>query len=332
MFELLGICLSFAAFFLLHAVLTFLVELLWKKMQAWHFQSAANRASLIFLLRMTPLIISISSVGLFLLPAFLLNEPRQNTESIGWPLGFFTLVSMGGLIFAIGRLGLAIWHTYRLEQRWQANAALRNIPGIQLPVFCLATEFPVVAVVGIFRPRLYIAEHLFRVLNQQELAATIAHERGHLFSSDNLKRILLRLSRDLLLSIPFGEKLETDWQYAAEAAADEFAVRSGKANALDLASALIKIARQLPSNNTYQFPLGAAIIGENATGIASRVTSLLELANVPPTKISAPLFSRKTIVVLVITSIFAIAFCFQHLFTILSRLHAMTEIIVSVMQ
>ena len=47
-----------------------------------------------------------------------------------------------------------------------------------------------VAVVGAFRPRLFIADHVFESLTAEELAATIAHEYGHLAAHDNFKRVV----------------------------------------------------------------------------------------------------------------------------------------------
>ncbi len=332
MFELLGISLSFAAFLLLHAFLSFVAGLLWKRFHKHHFQSAAVRADVIFFFRIAPLGISILSVGLFLFPAFLLNEPRQNAEIIGWPLGFLAFVSIGGVFFALGRLLIAIWNTQRLEQRWKVNAELIKIDGLDMPVFCLSNDFPVVAVVGIFRPRLFISEHVFSTLNQHEFAATIAHERGHLFAHDNFKRILLRLSHDMLLSVSFGKSLERAWQHASESAADEFAVRKGKIGALDLASALIKIARTIPAGLTVQFPISAGIIGGDSAGITSRVTSLLEIADADSWEYSPRLFSRRTNLLILLVSVLASIFCFFNLFTILSRIHEITEIVVAGLQ
>ncbi len=54
-----------------------------------------------------------------------------------------------------------------------------------------------IAVVGAFRPKMFIAEQIFLSLDKQELAAAVAHECGHLAARDNLKRLILKISQTL---------------------------------------------------------------------------------------------------------------------------------------
>src|SRR5919202_1119057 len=101
--------------------------------------------------------------------------------------------------------------------------------------------------VGTLRPRLFIAQQLFAALTEAELRAALAHECGHLATRDNLKRAVLRACRDVLTIVPAGRTLDRAWDESTEAAADEHAARDGgAAAALDLAAALVKIARLAP--------------------------------------------------------------------------------------
>jgi hypothetical protein len=80
---------------------------------------------------------------------------------------------------------------------------------------------------------------------------------------DNLKRALMRACRDVLVIVPCGRILDRDWSEVAEAAADEHAARAGATVALDLASALIKIARLIPEGVKPTMPAGAFLIDDN---------------------------------------------------------------------
>ena len=49
--------------------------------------------------------------------------------------------------------------------------------------------------VGHFARDLFIADHVLESLSEEELAAAISHEYGHLAAHDNLKRSVMRVSR-----------------------------------------------------------------------------------------------------------------------------------------
>jgi Zn-dependent protease with chaperone function len=194
-------------------------------------------------------------------------------------LGALAAISAAGLLLAAWR-GLAAWlATRRLIRDWLRNAGPIALENVSIPAYRLQHQFPVIAVVGAFRPRLFVADSLLDSLNSEELAAAIAHECGHLLSRDNLKRALLRICRDALTIVPCGRILDRDWAEAAEAAADEHAARRGGPVALDLAAALVKIARLIPPGARPTIPASALLIGENAGGIAYRVTKLMEMAS-----------------------------------------------------
>jgi hypothetical protein len=94
-----------------------------------------------------------------------------------------------------------------------------------------------------------------------------------------LKRTLLRVCRDTLLLIPFGRTVERMWTEAAESAADEFAAHAGSATALNLASALVTIAKMVPAGARADVPLGAYLVGaEETQGVKSRIRRLIEIS------------------------------------------------------
>src|SRR5215510_9893824 len=279
MFELLGICLTLAALLTLNALAALLASALWRmfrdRAEEW---PAAARARLLFALRVFPPVIAVVFVGVLLLPAYIAHEPRRAVEPVSLKLGVLAVISAAGLLLALWR-GVAAWiATRRLIKDWLRVAEPVRFDQIPIPAYRLRHQFPVIAIVGAIRPKLFIADHLFQSLTPEELAAAIAHESGHLAARDNLKRAALRACRDALAILPCGARLDRAWAEASEAAADEHAARRERAVALDLASALIKIARLVPEGVKPTMPASALLIGDGADGISLRVRRLACMA------------------------------------------------------
>ncbi|MGH9802425.1 MAG: M48 family metalloprotease [Blastocatellia bacterium] len=279
MYELLGISLALSGLLTFNAVASLLAASFWRALhnraQSW---SAVMRSQVLFALRVFPGVAAIICVITLLIPAYIAHEPRHKTEELSLKLALLAAVSAAGLLLAAWR-GLAAWMATRsLISDWLRNSEPINLPQAPVPAYLLRHQFPVIAVVGTFRPRLFIASHLLDSLSKEELAAAIAHECGHLSARDNLKRALLRACRDALTIVPCGRLLDREWAAASEAAADEFAARNGGVVALDLAAALVKIARLVPAGAYPVMPASALLIGEDAGGIANRVKLLAQLA------------------------------------------------------
>src|SRR5215471_6813915 len=199
MFELLGICLALAALLTLNALAATLASALWGALgHRLEGRPAAARARLIFALRVFPPFIAAVGVGALLLPAYITHEPRRAVEPVGLKLGVLAVVSAAGLLLALWR-GVAAWIATRsLVKDWLRLAEPVRFNQVRIPVYRLRHQFPVIAIVGAIRPKLFIADHLFRSLTREEMAAAIAHEGGHLAARDNLKRAALRACRDAL--------------------------------------------------------------------------------------------------------------------------------------
>lgn len=280
MFEVLGLCLFLAALLSLNALLAPVVTLVWQRLasRAW---SSASKARVIFWLRIAPVLLSLVLALAFVLPAYLLHEPRHKVEPVSFKLACLTAVAALGLMLALWRGVRAWWVTRRLVQNWMQHATRIELAGLPLPAYRIPHPYPVVALVGCWRPRLFLAAQLCETLTSDELAATIAHEVGHWQARDNGKRAVLRLCCDVLAILPTGRSLDRAWAEAAESAADEAAACTGPRVAVDLASALVKIARLIPPGMRVALPVGTAIVGPDAAGIAPRVQALLRLGPQP---------------------------------------------------
>ncbi len=284
MYKLLALSLALAAFLTVNAVVSLIVTGLWRLVGTYttHW-SARTRAEVIFVLRIFAPVLGLVGVGLFLLPAYFSYEPQVTGEVVGPKLAVLAIVSAFGVVLATTRFWRGWTATRALTKQWMANATQISLPGVKGRTFRLAHSFPIIAVVGTVRPRLFIAERVLESLTEEELAAAIAHERGHLKARDNLKRGLLRACRDALI-LPWGGSLDRSWSETAEAAADEYAAQTSPQVALNLASALVRIARMVPSGARPQMPVAAFLVGDETRGIKSRVRRLIEIASSNPTQ------------------------------------------------
>jgi Peptidase family M48 len=280
MYYLLGTCLALATLLAVNALGSLMSAVLWRSVKrASRGWSAAARARFLFALRVLPPLCSLLAVITLLLPAYIIYEPRQSAEVVSAKLALPALISVFGIVLAVWR-GAASWAaTRRLVNDWMSHAEPVHLEGVAVPAYRIKHPFPVIALVGATRPRLFIASQLFETLSAEEMSAAVSHEMGHLTAYDNLKRPLMRACCDVLPLIPFARSIDREWKAAAEAAADEFTVRADRAQeALALASAIIKIARQIPKGTSPALPAGAFLIAEAGDDIARRIRQLVRLA------------------------------------------------------
>jgi Zn-dependent protease with chaperone function len=293
-FFLLGICILLAVMLALNSLASLAASLLWRLLEprarTW---SAGSQASVLCLLRTLPVVGGIAIVALLFAPAYLAHEPRDNHEEITLNLAMVAFFSALGVMLAVVR-GIITWRaTARLTADWLRNAESITLPGITMPAFRIEHQFPVVAIVGTFRPRLFIANQIFQSLTGDELCAALAHEVGHVIARDNLKRGLIRACRDTLLIIPCGRSLDSAWKEASEGAADEYAAGRDRMVGLDLASALVKIARLVPFGSKPTLPAGAYFVNEeDPSGFKVRVRNLVKLAGSGSSSPPAALISK----------------------------------------
>jgi Zn-dependent protease with chaperone function len=219
-----------------------------------------------FLRRLLPLVGLLGGALLLMAPAFLLHEPAEADERPGLvasALAAFGLLLLGATAARALRAWIA---TRRLVAEWSRDAQEIALPGQPVPAFGIAHAFPVVAVVGVWRPRLFIARRVLQALTPDELSAVLAHEAWHVRAGDNLKRWLMACAPTIGFR-PLAARLEREWEEAMELEADRSA-----GGALELASALVKTARLAPAGADLRVP-AAAFHGGGS--IARRIDSLV---------------------------------------------------------
>jgi Zn-dependent protease with chaperone function len=229
-------------------------------------------------LRLLPALVAGLSMSLAAL-SFVFFEPREQ-ETIGRVM--LTLASLAGILFvgSAVRLARLVRASRRAARGWMAGAAPIALDGWSRPAFAITSAFPIVAVVGVWRPRLLVARSVLAACTADELRAVIAHERGHADRRDNASRLLLAVTPDLLGWLPWSTRLAADWHDAAEDAADDCAASLGERGRLLLAEALIRVARLTPTGLTSPavLPASALYRGES---IERRVRRLVNPAISP---------------------------------------------------
>ena len=237
------------------------------------------RAGLLFRLRVLPGLGAAIFGFAVALPTFVAFEPYDTDEPL--PRAMIVLALFGAWLLARAAWrGYAAWRaTAQVAAEWKSAA--RELPDLdgRVQVYAVDVPYPLVAVVGIARPALFIAERVLTECTVGELQAMIAHETSHIRTLDNARRFALRVCPDLL-----GDEsaLTCGWKDAAEEAADADVARTPP-RALDLAQALIRVARLTP-------PSTPALASAFYTG-ASVEARIRRLIN-PPAYAAVPMVLR----------------------------------------
>lgn len=200
---------------------------------------------------------------------FLRHEPPRAAEQVGVP-GLVAL-AIALCLLAVGPLeGVgALAASRRLARRWQRDARPLRHGGVDALVI---DRGGVVAAVGVWRPRIFVARDVAAILTGAELAVVLRHEAAHLGRCHNLLLLLLRALPDWPGRLGVRHRLIPILQEAFDVEADAVAAQGSPDAATDLASALLKISRRLlPAT---PLPVGSGFF--EGAPIAGRVHRLIE--------------------------------------------------------
>jgi Zn-dependent protease with chaperone function len=265
MFAARCIGISLAMFVLLYVPLSLIVgrgwHLLWRIAKP---VSARGSANVLFALRIAPFVVASVFTVVFTLPSFLLLEPRSADESVGIAPTALGLVCLALLAAGIVRTISVHRRTSLALAKWLDGSTVLQSEAATA-VYCTAPDTPTLTVAGVTDPKILVSEAAVAALTPAELHTALHHEMEHVRSYDNLKKILFR-------SCAFAgmTALERAWSEQSELAADDAAVSSLR-DALDLASALIKVSRLRSVDGG-----GAVTTGllHSATALSERVQRL----------------------------------------------------------
>lgn len=277
--SILGLALGLTTFLVMNVALSAGWLAAWMVVRT-RIDNVRRRAGVAFACRIAPPMLAALITLAFFVPAWIGYEPVPTSERAGIQLLMLAAASAFGLLAASWRSWRLAHDTNRLLREWNRGASSFAIPGTGIRAASMENAFPTMAVVGIFRPQLFVATRLRSALLPEELSVAAAHELAHARRGDNLRRALM-LARRALLPLPGTAILDRDWSRASELAADDEAASTRAEAALDLASALVKIARLISDRTTPLAPMASFVTGDGAATIEERVRLLAERAGQP---------------------------------------------------
>jgi hypothetical protein len=274
------------------------------------------RAGLWLTLRLLPATASAVFVFGVFLPAHLRYELPDTPETFGWFLYGLAALSLALGLRTLWRIVSAM-HASRQLRRWSDARAVAGVSH--------ALELDGVAVLslaGIFRTTILLGRHVREALTAGELDVALAHETAHRRAFDNVKRFAMHCSPDFFGYTTACRRLEDEWRDCAECLADSRAARGDAKRALNLASALVKVARLSASSpRVLSAPMWMAFYDEPL--IETRVRRLVSGPSVT-IETSGPEPALATMLMLAACSIMWLA-AFPH------TLHRTTEVFVQLL-
>lgn len=261
-----GVTLAFAWFAGVNAATSLIVAMAARR--DWRVASPAFWLAL----RLLPGLAAALFVVAVFVPAYAAYEPRDTGE--GFDATLTTLAAAAIALIGVAAVrAVAAWRrAHGRSRRWMAGARRLASTAAGIPVFAVDSATPVMALVGIWSPRLLVTRGLVSALTPEEFDASVAHEVGHSRAWDNLKRLAMCATPDVLPG-SLARTLERRWAAAAEHAADGHAGSRGPSARCALASALVKVARLMPAEPQPAEPISTLVGGGD---IAARVRRLLD--------------------------------------------------------
>src|SRR5262249_14132203 len=175
---------------------------------------AGRSAKILIALRLLPAVASVTFVVAVFLPSYWRFEPQDGVEGFDVTITATAAVAMAVVAAACVR-GASAWRQADGRSRlWMA--ASEPLPNVGLPAFLIDAPQPLMALVGILRPRLLVTRGLIEALTPDELSASIAHEVGHHRARDNFKRLAIHAAPDVLTWTGAARVLDRRWAAAAE--------------------------------------------------------------------------------------------------------------------
>ena len=267
------LCLCCASFFMVHMALALAARLsAGTAVRIAEHLKPSSAARFLFGLRMLPVVLALLAVLAFCIPSYLWLEPEASGEKVGFVCVLMAVLGITVWMPALVRVIGALRGTSRYLDHCERQARKIKVPGESAPALLLTDQAPVLAVAGVFRPKLLISRRVMHGLSPEQREAALRHERAHRQSGDNFKRLLIMLAPD---AIPFAGtfgKLDCAWSKFTEWAADDWAAEGDPQRAVSLAAALVRVARM--GSRPRPSLLSCSLVGSDKE-LSQRVDRLL---------------------------------------------------------
>jgi beta-lactamase regulating signal transducer with metallopeptidase domain len=268
------LCLCLASFFVLNVAAGLLVCISSKSAIRFAESRTPKRAARLLVgLRLLPFALAVLFVLGLCVPSYLWLEPTATSERVGLMGGLLGLLGAATWLNALARTAQSLFASLRHNRLCRFAGQEARLPGESSPVVLVENEAPLLAMSGLFRPRLLISRSVLQNLSAAELGAALAHEHAHRTSRDNLKRLLIQLAPDILPFLHPLRTLERTWSQFAEWAADDQATEGDSGRAVALAAALVQVARM---GRGPRLPFFSTSLLASDRDLSARVDRLLE--------------------------------------------------------
>jgi Zn-dependent protease with chaperone function len=238
------------------------------------------RARRLLQLRLMPSAAAAAITLFVITPAFAIFEPQSGGEEVGPILQVVSVMALILIGASMAGAARSLWLTGRLERQWlRSSAPIAASRAAGLRAFAIQSPSPMVALVGVFEPKLIAARAVVEACTREEIACIVAHERGHFDARDNLKRWIMASLPDVLRWTPIHTEIVEAWHHAAEDAADDAATGGHAVARAELAALLLKIVKLAPAP-----PWNDAVVSPfvEHQGLERRVRRLLQPEIEPP--------------------------------------------------
>ena len=240
----------------------------------WLFDRLARtapgrRTDAILLLRSLPVGLAAASTALVFLPAWWRHEPQGTGETVSAFLIALALLAILPLLQGVYRAGLMFVKTRDRLLVWRGRGHPSQVDA-PFEVVEVRSEDLALCVGGYLRPTIYASTEVMKSLEPEEFEAALAHEVSHARRRDPLRLLWLGSCPDFLQLFRLDGPWRRAFSRSCEFAADAGASRGNPEAALDLASALLKVARL----RTFK-PFSAEVLADVA--VSSAFSSLVDL-------------------------------------------------------
>jgi Zn-dependent protease with chaperone function len=200
-------------------------------------------ARFLFFLRVLPAVFAAVLVLGLGVPSYVWLEPRTTVESVSFACCAAAILGAAIWCISIARVVHATLRSSRYaRQSKQVGRELRREVAA-VPATVLKVDTPLIALTGVFRPRVLVSSSVLGALTPDQFDAALKHENAHRISRDNLKRFVFLLAPGIFLLMADLGALERAWSRFSEWAADDEATRGDARLSLLLAGALVRVAR-----------------------------------------------------------------------------------------
>jgi hypothetical protein len=278
------ICVASIAMGTTHLFFHFLLRALLRIfMQMLDRHNARLQERFTFAIMLAPTLGALLLTFMLIVPAFVLHETDHRNEAAGIVCIFSAVAVWAWYAITPIRSARIIGKTFLFQRSMKAIGSTTVVSEQATSTTIVPTDKPLLAVVGLFHPRILLSKQLVdsSALAPEMLQVALRHERAHIFQHDNWKLLIaslvpqvpvLRLTSNASRPPSFYDL----WRRYSEWAADDEATEGNAEQALLLADSLIFFARS--SGGPLQGIIATGLSGHDRE-LTMRIQRLLSVKN-----------------------------------------------------